>query len=89
MVKITYIQADGTEHVVDVEPGLSVMRGAVEKVFRGLSLNAAAIAHAAPAASMSMRVGSHRLAKPPRSRRRRWRFVKTRLLESGYPARSR
>jgi ferredoxin, 2Fe-2S len=36
MVKITYIQADGTEHVVDVEPGLSVMRGAVEKGIPGI-----------------------------------------------------
>ena len=29
MVKITYIEAGGFEHVVDVEAGLSVMQGAV------------------------------------------------------------
>lgn len=29
MARITYIEADGTEHVVEVEPGLSVMKGAV------------------------------------------------------------
>lgn len=28
MAKITYIEASGQEHVVDVEPGLSVMEGA-------------------------------------------------------------
>lgn len=29
MVKVRYIEHDGTEHVVDVAPGLSVMEGAV------------------------------------------------------------
>lgn len=29
MVRITYIEANGVEHVVEVEPGLSVMKGAV------------------------------------------------------------
>ena len=29
MAKITYIEAGGAEHVVEVQPGLSVMQGAV------------------------------------------------------------
>ena len=29
MASITYIEHDGTEHVVDVKPGLSVMEGAI------------------------------------------------------------
>jgi 2Fe-2S ferredoxin len=29
VAKITYIEADGTTHVVDVKPGMSVMQGAV------------------------------------------------------------
>lgn len=36
MVKITYIEASGASHVVDVEPGLSVMRGAVEHGIPGI-----------------------------------------------------
>src|ERR1019366_4557183 len=30
MAKITYIEHDGTEHAIDVKPGLSVMEGAVK-----------------------------------------------------------
>ena len=36
MAKITYIEADGTEHVVNVEPGTSVMRGAVVNGIPGI-----------------------------------------------------
>ena len=36
MAKITYIQFDGTENVVDVKPGLSVMEGAVKNNVRGI-----------------------------------------------------
>ena len=36
MAKITYIEHDGTEHVVDVKPGLSVMEGAVKSNVPGI-----------------------------------------------------
>ena len=36
MTKITYIEHSGTEHTVDVEPGLSVMQGAVNKGLPGI-----------------------------------------------------
>jgi len=36
MAKITYIQHDGTEHVVDVKTGLSVMEGAVKNNVPGI-----------------------------------------------------
>ena len=36
MAKITYIEHDGTEHVVDVKPGLSVMEGAVRNNIPGI-----------------------------------------------------
>ena len=36
MAKITYIEFDGTEHVVDVKPGLSVMEGAVKNNVPGI-----------------------------------------------------
>jgi 2Fe-2S ferredoxin len=36
MAKITYIQFDGTETVIDVKPGLSVMEGAVKNNVRGI-----------------------------------------------------
>jgi ferredoxin, 2Fe-2S len=36
MAKITYIEFDGTEHVVDVKPGLSVMEGAVKNNIPGI-----------------------------------------------------
>ena len=36
MAKITYIEFDGTEHVVDVRPGLSVMEGAVSNNIPGI-----------------------------------------------------
>ncbi|MCW5724246.1 MAG: 2Fe-2S iron-sulfur cluster binding domain-containing protein [Maricaulaceae bacterium] len=36
MVKITYIEHDGTEHVVDAPEGLSVMEGAVRNMVPGI-----------------------------------------------------
>ena len=36
MAKITYIQHDGTEHVIDVKTGLSVMEGAVKNNLPGI-----------------------------------------------------
>jgi 2Fe-2S ferredoxin len=36
MAKITYIEFNGKEHVVDVAPGLSVMEGAVKNMIPGI-----------------------------------------------------
>ncbi|GAB1379176.1 MAG: 2Fe-2S iron-sulfur cluster binding domain-containing protein [Proteobacteria bacterium] len=36
MVKITYIEFDGTEHVIDVAPGLTVMEGARDNGVNGI-----------------------------------------------------
>lgn len=36
MVKIVYIEHDGTEHQVDVDEGLSVMEGAVNNMVPGI-----------------------------------------------------
>ncbi|KAA5803662.1 2Fe-2S iron-sulfur cluster binding domain-containing protein [Alkalicaulis satelles] len=36
MAKITYIEASGTEHVVDVETGLTVMEGAIRNLVPGI-----------------------------------------------------
>ena len=36
MTKITYIEHDGTEHVVDVKPGLTLMEGAVKNNIPGI-----------------------------------------------------
>jgi len=36
MAKITYIEHDGTEHVIDVKPGQSVMEGAVKHNVPGI-----------------------------------------------------
>lgn len=36
MAKITYIEFNGTEHVVDVENGLSVMEGATQNTVPGI-----------------------------------------------------
>lgn len=36
MVKITYIEFDGTEHVVDVAEGLTVMEGARDNGINGI-----------------------------------------------------
>jgi len=36
MAKINYIEFDGTEHVQDVKPGLSVMEGAVKNDVPGI-----------------------------------------------------
>lgn len=36
MPKITYIEHDGTEHVIDVASGLSVMEGAVRNLVPGI-----------------------------------------------------
>ena len=36
MAKVTYVEHDGTEHVVDVKSGLSVMEGAVKHNIPGI-----------------------------------------------------
>ncbi len=36
MAKVTYIEHDGTEHVIDVKPGLTVMEGAVKNNVPGI-----------------------------------------------------
>jgi 2Fe-2S ferredoxin len=36
MPKVTYIECNGDEHVLTVEPGLSVMEGAVNSNVRGI-----------------------------------------------------
>ena len=36
MPKVTYIEFDGTEHIVDVDKGLSIMEGAVQKKIPGI-----------------------------------------------------
>ena len=36
MVKITYIEFGGTEHVIDVAPGLTVMEGARDNGVKGI-----------------------------------------------------
>ena len=36
MAKITYIQPDGTQSVVEVENGMSVMEGAIRNMVRGI-----------------------------------------------------
>jgi ferredoxin, 2Fe-2S len=36
MAKITYIEHNGTEHTIDVKPGLSVMEGAVKNNIPGI-----------------------------------------------------
>jgi 2Fe-2S ferredoxin len=36
MTKITYVEYGGTEHVLDVQPGSSVMQGAVANNVRGI-----------------------------------------------------
>lgn len=36
MAKVTYIEFDGSEHVVDVAKGLSVMEGAVKNMIPGI-----------------------------------------------------
>ncbi len=36
MAKITYIEFSGTQHIVDVAPNVSVMKGAVDNKVRGI-----------------------------------------------------
>ena len=36
MAKITYVEFGGKEHVLDVEPGYSVMQGAINNNVRGI-----------------------------------------------------
>jgi len=57
MSKVTYIKSGGEQHVVNVQPGLSLMEGAVQNGVPGLPLFAAAPVPAPPAISISMRRG--------------------------------
>lgn len=36
MAKITYIEHNGTEHVIDAKPGMTVMEGAVKNMVPGI-----------------------------------------------------
>ena len=36
MVKLTYVESNGTEHTVDVDEGLSIMEGAVSNSIPGI-----------------------------------------------------
>ena len=36
MAKVTYIQSNGTEHVLNIEPGTTVMKGAVDNKVHGI-----------------------------------------------------
>ena len=36
MPTLTYIEFDGTEHIVNAEPGISVMRGAIDNGVPGI-----------------------------------------------------
>jgi ferredoxin, 2Fe-2S len=36
MAKITYVEFNGTQHVIEVEPGMSVMEGAVKNGVPGI-----------------------------------------------------
>jgi 2Fe-2S ferredoxin len=36
MAKITYVEFDGKQHVLEVAPGLTLMQGAIENNVRGL-----------------------------------------------------
>jgi 2Fe-2S ferredoxin len=44
MPKVTYIAADGTEHVVDVASGLSAMEGAVQNLVPGIDADCGGMA---------------------------------------------
>jgi 2Fe-2S ferredoxin len=37
MVKITFIQSDGTENTIDAEPGMTLMEAAVKNSVRGIA----------------------------------------------------
>ena len=60
MTKITYIEFNGTEHIVDVKPGLTLMEGAVKNNTPELTRSVAAPARAPPATSMWTAPGSRR-----------------------------
>ena len=36
MVQITYVEHDGTEHLVDTEPGVSLMQAAIDNLVPGI-----------------------------------------------------
>ena len=36
MVQITYVEHDGTEHMVDTEPGVSLMQAAIDNLVPGI-----------------------------------------------------
>jgi ferredoxin, 2Fe-2S len=36
MAKITYVEANGTEHTIEVSPGTSIMQGAVDHAVPGI-----------------------------------------------------
>ena len=48
MAKITYIEHDGTEHVIDVKAGLSVMEGAVKNNVPGIDADCGGACACAP-----------------------------------------
>ena len=64
MAKITFIQPDGSEQIVDGEPGMTVMETAKKNLSPASRPNAAGPAPAPPATSMSTTPGARRSGRP-------------------------
>ena len=65
MAKITYVEHNGTEHVVDVANGLTVMEGARDNNIPGIEADCGGACACSTCMSMSMRPGSR--SCPPRT----------------------
>ena len=60
MAKITYIEHNGTQHVVEVSNGLTVMEGARDNNIPGIDADCGARVHVPPVMSTFIRIGYQR-----------------------------
>ena len=63
MAKITFVEHDGTEHVLEGENGMTVMELAIKNSVPGIDADAVVLAHARPVMSMFVTTGPIKLAK--------------------------
>ena len=63
MAKITFVEHDGTEHVLEGEDGMTVMELAIKTQCPALTPIAAVPVHARPVMSMYAKTGRTKLAK--------------------------
>ena len=89
MATITYIEYDGTEHAVQLKPGLSVMEGAVKSNIPGIDADCGGACACATCHVYVDPTWLERLARVRRWKSRCWSLLRVSRRKADSPVRSR